>query len=122
MRSSTVFSFVLCFFISCSLSYIKPIIVSKCLRKISFISLSDDFNVIEKNNDGVTLLSDGTELSDYTSMSTEGYVNSDISTLNDGKKLRVFFYIFLALIPCLVLVPFFMSREFVPPIDPEYIN
>lgn len=47
----------------------------------------------------------------------EGYLNSDISSLSSTKQQRVFLYIALALLPCLFLVPFFMSREFVPPTD-----
>jgi len=50
----------------------------------------------------------------------EGYLSPDFSTIGDGKQIRVLLYIGLALIPCLALVPFFLSREFVPPIDTDY--
>lgn len=49
----------------------------------------------------------------------EGYLNSDFSAIGDGKQFRVLLYIGLALIPCLLLVPFFLSRDFVPPVDPS---
>lgn len=45
----------------------------------------------------------------------QGYLSSDMSKMEDGKQNRVFAYIGLALIPCLFLVPFFLSRDFVPP-------
>lgn len=47
----------------------------------------------------------------------EGYLSSDLNSLGDTKKSRVIFYIALALAPCLFLVPFFLSRDFVPPTD-----
>ena len=47
----------------------------------------------------------------------QGYMPSDLSTLDDGKQFRVLAYIALSLIPCLLLIPFFLSRDFVPPID-----
>ncbi len=49
----------------------------------------------------------------------EGYLSSDFSSIGDSKQIRVFIYIAFSLIPCLFLIPFFMSRDFVPPIDPE---
>ena len=49
--------------------------------------------------------------------SPEGYFNSDFNSLTEGKQTRVLLYIVIALLPCLFLVPFFMSRDFVPPID-----
>lgn len=50
----------------------------------------------------------------------EGYLPSDFSSIGDGKQTRVLLYIALALVPCIALIPFFLSRDFVPPIDPEY--
>ena len=47
----------------------------------------------------------------------EGYLSSDISKIGDSKQLRVLLYIGFALLPCLLLVPFFLNREFVPPTD-----
>jgi hypothetical protein len=49
----------------------------------------------------------------------EGYLSSDFASIGDGKQLRVGLYIALALVPVLFLVPFFLSRDFVPPLDPE---
>lgn len=49
----------------------------------------------------------------------QGYASSDLDSLGEGKQLRVLAYIGLALIPCLFLVPFFLARDFVPPIEPE---
>ena len=48
----------------------------------------------------------------------EGYLNPDITSISDGKQIRVILYIVLALLPCLLLVPFFFARDFVPPSDP----
>jgi len=48
---------------------------------------------------------------------TQGYLNTDIKKMGTEKKSRVLAYILLALLPCLFLVPFFMSRDFVPPTD-----
>ena len=45
----------------------------------------------------------------------QGYLSSDLNKLEDGKQNRVLAYIGLALVPCLFLVPFFLSRDFVPP-------
>jgi len=44
----------------------------------------------------------------------EGYLGTDLSSIGDGKKGRVLAYIFFALLPCLLLVPFMMSRDFIP--------
>lgn len=47
----------------------------------------------------------------------EGYINMDMKQLGkekDSKQTRVFLYILFALLPCLLLVPFMMSRDFVP--------
>lgn len=49
------------------------------------------------------------------SSSPQGYLSSDMNKMEDGKQNRVLAYIGLALIPCLFLVPFFLSRDFVPP-------
>jgi hypothetical protein len=48
----------------------------------------------------------------------EGYMSSDLTSMEDGKQFRVLAYILIALLPCLLLVPFFLSRDFVPPTDP----
>jgi hypothetical protein len=48
----------------------------------------------------------------------QGYRSGDIGELGGDKKTRVGLYIGLALVPVLTLVPFMMSRSFVPPIDP----
>ena len=47
----------------------------------------------------------------------EGYMSSDLSSMEDGKQARVLAYILIALLPCLSLVPFFLSRDFVPPVE-----
>jgi hypothetical protein len=47
----------------------------------------------------------------------EGYMNPDMTQLDMSKQSRVLLYIAFALLPCLFLVPFFMSRDFVPPVD-----
>ena len=45
----------------------------------------------------------------------DGYLNADIKKMAEGQKSRVMAYIGLALLPCLFLVPFFLSRDFSPP-------
>ena len=52
-------------------------------------------------------------------ISPDGYLNTDFNSIADGKKTRVLVYIVLALLPCLLLVPFFLSRDFIPPVDPS---
>jgi hypothetical protein len=49
----------------------------------------------------------------------KGYMSNDLATAlsSHGKQTRVLLYIVLALLPCLFLVPFFMSRDFIPPIE-----
>jgi hypothetical protein len=49
----------------------------------------------------------------------EGYMSSDLSSNEDGKQGRVFGYILFALVPVLVLVPFLLSKNFEPPVDPD---
>ena len=51
----------------------------------------------------------------------QGYMSSDLSSNEDGKQGRVFAYILFALVPVLFLVPFFLSRGFEPPIDPDMV-
>jgi len=45
----------------------------------------------------------------------QGYLSSDLKSMGEGKQSRVLAYIALALVPCLFLVPFFLSRDFQPP-------
>jgi hypothetical protein len=45
----------------------------------------------------------------------DGYLNADMKNMAEGQKSRVLAYIGLALVPCLFLVPFFLSRDFTPP-------
>jgi hypothetical protein len=54
---------------------------------------------------------------DPSTATPQGYLNPDMSKLGDAKQSRVLLYIGLALVPCLLLVPFFLSRDFVPPQD-----
>ena len=49
----------------------------------------------------------------------QGYMSSDLSSNEDGKQGRVLSYIVFALVPVLFLVPFFLSRGFDPPVDPD---
>ena len=44
----------------------------------------------------------------------EGYLNPDLSKMDDSKLSRVVVYILVALLPTLLLVPFYLSRNFVP--------
>ena len=45
----------------------------------------------------------------------DGYLNQDIKNMAGEQKSRVLAYIGLALLPCLFLVPFLLSRDFTPP-------
>ena len=45
----------------------------------------------------------------------DGYLNQDIKKMAGEQKSRVLAYIGFALLPCLFLVPFFLSRDFTPP-------
>ena len=47
----------------------------------------------------------------------QGYMSSDLSSMEDGKKGRVVAYILIALLPCLGLIPFILNRDFVPPVE-----
>lgn len=49
----------------------------------------------------------------------QGYMSSDLASNEDGKQGRVLGYILFALVPVLFLVPFFLSRGFEPPVDPD---
>ena len=49
----------------------------------------------------------------------EGFLNNDLLSMESGKQVRVTLYIVLAILPCLLLIPFMMDRSFVPAdIDP----
>lgn len=78
--------------------------------------MTDDKTDIGKNDENKNLLNDAIFRS---SDNIDGYLQTDIKKIGDGKQLRVLVYVSLALIPCLFLIPFFMSRDFVPPSDPE---
>jgi hypothetical protein len=49
----------------------------------------------------------------------EGFLNNDLLTMESGKQVRVTLYIVLAILPCLLLIPFMMDRSFIPDIDPN---
>ena len=90
-----------------------------CLPSSTTLFFSDK----DSNNDSNS--SDDLNASSVSSttnnnLSPDGYLPSDFSSLGDAKQTRVLLYIGLALLPCLALIPFFMSRDFVPPIDAEY--
>ena len=86
------------------------------------LSLSEsdkDTNGIDSNSSEEDL-NGNSFISSSNNLSPEGYLPTDFSSLGDAKQSRVLLYIALALLPCLALIPFFMSRDFVPPIDAEY--
>lgn len=60
-------------------------------------------------------LFDKKDSEENSDIAPEGFLSSDFRTVGDGKQIRVIAYIVLSLIPCLFLVPFFLSRDFVPP-------
>ena len=87
------------------------------------LSLSEsdkDTNGIDSNNSEEDLNGNSFISSTSNNISPEGFLPTDFSSLGDAKQSRVLLYIALALLPCLALIPFFMSRDFVPPIDAEY--
>ena len=85
------------------------------LNDFELLPMEDDKNEREKDN---TIYSIKTSPANSNSNSIpEGYIGTDLNSLGDGKQTRVLVYIILALLPCLLLVPFFLSRDFVP-MDP----
>lgn len=77
-----------------------------------FNNNNEQMNEIDENNINSKMI-----LESNSDIAPEGYFNSDFNSLTEGKQTRVLLYIVVALLPCLFLVPFFMSRDFVPPID-----
>lgn len=96
--------------------------VNKSMRlpSINLLLSEKDTNNINESNSSEELNANGITSSTNSSPSPEGYLPSDFNSLGDAKQTRVLLYIGLALLPCLALIPFFMSRDFVPPIDAEY--
>lgn len=86
----------------------RTIVVSHFARKLNGIGLNQIKMSENENNNIIT-----------ETTNIEGYLNSDLNKIDDSKQTRVFLYIILALAPCLLLVPFLMTRDFVPPTDPE---
>lgn len=71
------------------------------------VELGDDNTVEETKNQKVVVapfISQGEELA-------EGVLNPDLS---DPKQARVIFYTLISLLPVLFLIPFMISREFIP--------
>ena len=53
----------------------------------------------------------------------EGFINNDLLSMESGKQVRVTLYILLAILPCLLLIPFMMDRSFIPAdIDPSQLT
>ena len=88
----------------CSSSLIK-IPLKKSLMNSNII-----LNINDNNNSNDDIINSDIK-------KAEGYLGSDLSTLDNDKQSRVLLYISIALLPCLFLIPFFMSRDFVPPTD-----
>ena len=78
------------------------------MKKKIKISNNDDNNSNNDNNNSN---------SNNDNSKIEGYLGSDLSKLDNDKQSRVLLYIGIALLPCLFLIPFVMSRDFVPPTD-----
>ena len=77
---------------------------NKIIRTLPLLSVSeeDNNNIISEN-------------AGFNNVDIEGYVNSDLTAIDSDKQIRVLLYISFALLPCLLLLPFFMSRDFIPP-------
>ena len=85
-------------------------------KKIGNLSKSQIFLQINEDSDS----SNNAAKDEYMitkSSAPQGYLNPDFNKVGDGKQIRVLVYIVLALLPCLFLIPFFMTRDFVPPTD-----
>jgi len=78
------------------------------------------FSKSDFNSD--TDFNEDTKITTSEGESMQGYVSSDIRNMGSGKQTRVLLYISLALLPCLLLIPFFMNRDFLPPMDTDMIN
>ena len=48
------------------------------------------------------------------SQPVQGYLNPDLTKMDESKMSRVVVYILVALLPTLLLIPFYLSRNFVP--------
>ena len=107
--------YIVIFFILCSY-YISAFDVSyrKSISKFSFKSRTYQRLLAEENTNNKieTVSEEAARKGDI-----QGFQSSDLKLLGEGKQLRVGLYIALALLPCLLLLPFFMSRDFVPPLD-----
>ena len=108
--------YIILFFILYS-SYISAFDVSnrKSISKFSFQSRNYQRLFAEgenTNNKIETVSEEAVRKGDI-----QGFQSSDLKLLGEGKQLRVGLYIALALLPCLLLLPFFMSRDFVPSLD-----
>ena len=86
---------------------LKSIKINNNMKKKIKISNNDDNN--NSNNDNNNSINGNGKI--------EGYLGSDLSKLDNDKQSRVLLYIGIALLPCLFLIPFVMSRDFVPPTD-----
>ena len=86
---------------------LKSIKINNNMKKKIKISSNDDNN--NSNNDNNNSINGNGKI--------EGYLGSDLSKLDNDKQSRVLLYIGIALLPCLFLIPFVMSRDFVPPTD-----
>lgn len=87
----------------------RIILSSNNMRLLKTMAINSNEN---DNNDNDSI---NTSSNDNTKV--EGYLGSDLSKLGNDKQSRVLFYIGIALLPCLFLIPFVMSRDFVPPTD-----
>lgn len=82
-------------------------------QEITDLNLDQMFDVFEAADKAIP----SQETDDAKNTVIEGYLNMDMNQMSsekDGKQTRVFLYITFALLPCLLLVPFMMQRDFLP--------
>ena len=96
-------------------------VVNGYLCSISIVKFPSKKSLINSytklNNDNDNDIGNDDNMVNLDLKKAEGYLGSDLSTLGNDKQSRVLLYISIALLPCLFLIPFFMSRDFVPPTD-----
>jgi hypothetical protein len=124
MQFSTMFSIkcILVVFVLLQLSEVSFGFSLNSGKKLNVKSTEMMFSVFKSPHSRSTELfilpdTEGETLVAKPNAKPEGYMSSDLSTNEDGKQGRVASYILFALVPVLVLVPFFLSRGFDPPVD-----
>ena len=109
-----VLALLITLFVSCS-SLRLPRVTRASLVRLQYLAVFSQPPGASGNEDELQAKIPAKFITASDASAPQGYLNSDMSKMGDGKQSRVAAYIALALVPCLFLVPFFLSRDFVPP-------